>query len=63
MKCCHGNTCVDGDPRFSNDEFTQAAVRERRARAAHAHAAFFLLSLVGGALFFKLVKAAHRDVR
>ncbi|MHB1135930.1 MAG: hypothetical protein ACYC1X_03935 [Coriobacteriia bacterium] len=64
MKCCHGHalSTVD-DPRFEGDEFTQAALRERRARAAHAHAAASLLSVVGGLLFFGLVKSIHRHIR
>jgi hypothetical protein len=64
MKCCHGHTLstVD-DPRFAGDDFTQAAVRERRAHAAHAHGAALLLSMIGGAVLFFLVKAIHRDDR
>ncbi len=64
MKCCHGRalSAVD-DPRFQDDDFTQAALRERRARAAHAHAAAALLSLVGGFVLFGLIKSIHRRVR
>lgn len=64
MKCCHGHvSTIVADPRFEGDDFTQAAVRERRARAAHAHGAAMLLSLLGGLLFFGLLKSVHRNVR
>jgi len=64
MKCCHGHalSAVD-DPRFEDDVFTKVAVRERRARAVHAHAAALLMALVGGLLFFGLVKSIHRRTR
>jgi hypothetical protein len=62
MKCCHPHhlTATD-DPRFVEDDFTQAALSERRARAAHAHSAALLLSMIGGAVLFFLVKSIHRD--
>ena len=62
MKCCHGHALNSAttDPRFEGDEFTQAALREQRARAAHAHGAALMLSVIGGVLFFGLMKSVHR---
>lgn len=62
MKCCHGHSLATAvtDPRFEGDEFTQAALREQRARAAHAHGAALLLSVIGGVLFLGLMKSIHR---
>jgi len=50
--CCgHGRTeSLADDPRFADDEFTQAAARESRARAAHAHGASLLAMMFGGVL-------------
>jgi len=64
MKCCHGHAikAID-DPRFEDDVFTQAAVRERCVRAAHAHAVALLIPLVGGFLLLGLIKAIHRRTR
>lgn len=63
MKCCHAHAITKtDDPRFESDDFTQAALRERRAFAAHAHAGALLLSLIGGVLLFGLCRA-HRGVR
>ncbi len=64
MKCCHGHALTaDDDPRFAEDDFTQAAVRERRARAAHAHAGALVLTLIGALLFFGAMKSVHRRIR
>jgi hypothetical protein len=64
MKCCDGHTMMHAeDPRFEDDAFTRDALRARRANTAHAHAGAFLLALVGGALFFGLLKSVHRNVR
>jgi hypothetical protein len=58
MHCCkHPNAlALADDPRFGDDEFTQAALRERRARAAHAHGASLILALIGGVLLFGLFR-------
>lgn len=63
MNCCHGTRISTTDPRFEGDDFTEAAGRERRARAAHAHGAAFLLSLIGAVFFFGLMKSVHRTLR
>lgn len=59
MHCCkhaHG-TALAVDPRFAEDDFTQAALRERRARAAHAHGLFGLLvAAIGGVVLFGLFR-------
>jgi hypothetical protein len=56
--CGHGRPeSVDVDPRFTDDDFTQAAVGESRARAAHTHVASMVLALLGGFLFVGLAKA------
>jgi len=51
------------DSRFETDDFTQAAVQERRMRAAHSHFGATLLSILGGLLFVHTIKAAHRGLR
>ena len=61
MKCCHGHAvCTADDPRFQDDDFTRAALRERRARAAHAHGAAALLFLAGGVALFGVVRSLRR---
>jgi len=51
--CCgHGrDESTELDPRFADDEFTQAAAHERRVRAAHAHG-LSVLGLIFGGIFF-----------
>ena len=67
--CCghggHGGhaAMLATDERYAEDDFTQAAMGERRALAAHAHAGAALLALIGAALLFGLVKSAHRRAR
>ena len=51
------------DSRFETDDFTRAAVDERRARAAHSHFGAMLLSILGGLLFVHAIKAVHRGLR
>lgn len=64
MKCCHHHTsAIEADPGFDGDDFTQAAARERRALAAHAHGAALLLSIIGGILFFGVMKSIPRNVK
>lgn len=65
-KCCgHGGhvAMLTTDERYAEDDFTQAAVGERRARAAHAHGGAALISFIGAVLLFGLVKSVHRRVR
>lgn len=57
MHCCkHHPTALAADDRFGEDDFTQAALRERRARAAHAHGASLLLAVIGGLALFGLFR-------
>ncbi|MHB9003317.1 MAG: hypothetical protein ACYC6C_04545 [Coriobacteriia bacterium] len=66
MKCCHPHVQGLGkntDERFDDDDFTQAALRERRMVAAHAHAGALVLSLIGGILLFGLCKSGRRCAR
>lgn len=64
MKCCHPHApLATEDAGFEADDFTRAALHERKVRAVHSHAAAFLLSLLGGVLFFGLIKSVHRHVR
>lgn len=60
MHCCnHPDALVStDDARFGEDEFTQAALRERRARAAHAHGGSLVLAILGGLFLYGLFK--HR---
>lgn len=44
----HCSTDLAVDPRFEDDDFTRAAVDERRARTAHAHAAHSIFAILGG---------------
>ena len=64
-KCC-GHHSHEGtlaiDERYAEDDFTQAAGVERRARAAHAHAGAALIAFIGALLLFGLVKSVHRRV-
>lgn len=65
-KCCgHGGhaAALVTDERYAEDDFTQAAVGERRARAAHAHAGAALIAFIGAVLLFGLVKSVHRRAR
>lgn len=56
----HGHSALSmTDPRFESDEFTQAALSERRARVAHAHVGAFVASFLGAlvvALLFRSIK-------
>jgi hypothetical protein len=58
--CCsahyRGTSALSVDPRFADDEFTQAAALERRARAAHAHGMSLLVLVLGGFLFLGIAK-------
>jgi hypothetical protein len=56
--CCgHGHSAhLTVDPRFADDEFTQAALDERRVRAAHAHGTSLVLAILGGILFVGVAK-------
>jgi hypothetical protein len=56
--CCgHGGPeSVEIDPRFADDEFTQAAAGERRMRAAHGHGMALVLAVIGGFLFAGIAK-------
>lgn len=58
MHCCKNNHhTLATDPRFEGDDFTQAALRESRVRAAHAHGLFGLfVALVGGMFLFGLLR-------
>lgn len=64
-KCCgHGRAdSLSTDPRFEDDDFTQAAARERRAYAAHAHGIALLLTVLGGLCFFGIAKKTFRNDR
>jgi hypothetical protein len=63
--CCgHGHAAsLTVDPRFADDEFTQAALDERRVRAAHAHGASMLLAILGGILLVGVAKMLCRSGR
>lgn len=64
MHCCHSHARpLETDPRFADDDFTQNALRERRARAAHAHGGALLLSVLGSMLFLGMLKRIHHRVR
>ena len=56
--CCgHGHAAsLTVDPRFADDEFAQAALDERRVRAAHAHGMSLILAILGGILFVGIAK-------
>jgi hypothetical protein len=56
-ECCGTGTCesVAVDPRFADDDFTQAASHERRVRAAHAHGLSLIFGLLGGYLLLRVV--------
>lgn len=55
--CCgHGKAGSAADPRFADDEFTVAALRESRIRAAHAHGVSLVVLLLGGLVFFALAR-------
>jgi hypothetical protein len=58
MHCCkHPNTlALNEDSQFSDDGFTQAALSERRARAAHAHGGSLVLAILGGLFLYGLFK-------
>ena len=57
MHCCkHHSTALSTDPRVGDDDFTKAALREQRARAAHAHGASLLLAVLGGLVLFGLFR-------
>jgi len=64
MHCCPTVAATGPtDPRFETDDFTQAALGERRMRAAHSHFGAMLLSIIGGLLFVHTIKAVHRGLR
>ena len=64
MKCCRHHRLHTTDTRgFTDDAFTQAALRERRMVAGHAHAGAALLALIGGILLFGLCKSGRRCSR
>lgn len=64
MHCCHNHEAiVPADPRFESDDFTQAALSERRGRAAHAHFGALVLGVIGALFFGHLIKGFHRSVR
>jgi len=64
MHCSHAHTSVvTTDPRFESDDFTQAALTERRARAAHAHFGALVLSVLSGLAFAHIIKTRRRSVR
>lgn len=55
--CGHGRTePITEGHLFADDDFTQAAASERRARAAHAHGASLIVTILGGFLFFGVAK-------
>jgi len=61
-KCCGGHaghaesTSLAVDPRFADDDFTQAAAHERRVRAAHAHGMSLIAMILGGFIVACIVK-------
>lgn len=46
----------------TTDDFTSAALHERRARAAHAHFGAMLLGVLGTFFFAHALKAVHRQL-
>jgi len=54
MHHCTCNHALSTDPQFADDGFTQAALVERRARAAHAHASAAILAGLAGLVLFGL---------
>jgi len=57
-KCCGHHTAdsLAVDPRFADDDFTQAAAHERRVRAAHAHGMSLVAMVFGGFLIVCIAK-------
>lgn len=57
MSCCRAHATHTGsDPRFADDDFTNAALCEHRAHAAHKHKTAVVLSFIGGLLLLRVAK-------